>query len=273
MTAWRWAAAGAVTGALLALPAFAPAAWLAAALADATQGRVLLAQPAGTLWRGSGVLVLAGPSGSHDASVLPGRLGWTLRWRSGALELALDHACCLAPGLRLRLSPGWSHQTLALLPGAGGRIGQWPAAALAGLGTPWNTLQLGGTLRLAAAPAGPGPAQADAPAWTLSRAGGRIAFDGRLQLELLALSSRLATLAPLGSYSLTLSSAAGTATPALTLVTLEGALRLSGSGSLADGRLRFAGQAEAAAGSEAALNNLLNIIGRRQGAASMITIG
>jgi len=266
MRPWRWAAAGALAGALLGLLAWAPAAWLAAALASATQGRLLLAQPEGTLWRGSGVLVLAGPAGSHDATVLPDRLGWALRWRAGALELALDQPCCLAPGLRLRLSAGWARQTLALLPGAEGRIGQWPAAALAGLGTPWNTLQLGGTLRLSAA------AAADAPVWTLTRAAGRTAVAGRLQLELLGLSSRLATIAPLGSYSLTLNSAAGAA-PALTLVTLEGALRLSGSGSLAEGRLRFAGQAAAAPGSEAALNNLLNIIGRRQGAAAMISIG
>jgi general secretion pathway protein N len=271
MTPARWAAAGALAGALTALLAYAPAAWPAAALAAATQGRVQLAQPAGTLWRGSAVLVLAGPGGSHDATVLPGRLAWTLRWRAGALELALAQPCCIAPGLRLRLSPGWSRQTLALLPGAGGRIGQWPAAALAGLGTPWNTLQLGGTLRLSAAAAA--DAAADPPAWTLTRTGGRIAVAGGLQLELLGLSSRLATVAPLGSYSLTLSAPAGAATPALTLVTLEGALRLSGSGSLGEGRLRFAGQAEAAPGSEAALNNLLNIIGRRQGAASMISIG
>jgi general secretion pathway protein N len=50
-------------------------------------------------------------------------------------------------------------------------------------------------------------------------------------------------------------------------------LQLGGSGQWAAGRLRFKGQASAEPGSEPALNNLLNIIGRRQGALSLISIG
>jgi general secretion pathway protein N len=50
-------------------------------------------------------------------------------------------------------------------------------------------------------------------------------------------------------------------------------LQLSGSGQWAASRLRFAGQASAEPGAEPALNNLLNIIGRRQGALSLISIG
>ena len=45
------------------------------------------------------------------------------------------------------------------------------------------------------------------------------------------------------------------------------------SGEWRGGRVRFNGQASAAPGQEAALGNLLNIIGRRQGAVSVITIG
>jgi general secretion pathway protein N len=37
--------------------------------------------------------------------------------------------------------------------------------------------------------------------------------------------------------------------------------------------LKFTGEARAAPGFEPALNNLLNIIGRRNGAASVISIG
>jgi general secretion pathway protein N len=59
----------------------------------------------------------------------------------------------------------------------------------------------------------------------------------------------------------------------LNLETLEGALRLQGSGQWAGPRVRFRGEASAAEGQEAALNNLLNIIGRRQGATSVISIG
>ena len=50
-------------------------------------------------------------------------------------------------------------------------------------------------------------------------------------------------------------------------------LRLSGNGQWVGGRLRFRGEARADAGSEAMLNNLLNIIGRRQGALSVLAIG
>ena len=60
----------------------------------------------------------------------------------------------------------------------------------------------------------------------------------------------------------------------LQLLTLDGALLLQGQGEFVGaGAPRFQGEALAAPGREAALNNLLNIIGRRQGARSVITIG
>ena len=46
----RWAIAGLVVGTLLALVAFAPAAWLAAAVASSTDQRLLLAEARGTIW-------------------------------------------------------------------------------------------------------------------------------------------------------------------------------------------------------------------------------
>ena len=82
----------------------------------------------------------------------------------------------------------------------------------------------------------------------------------------------------LGSYRLSLVGADDGTTPAtLTLATLSGALQLGGSGQLvgtgASQTLRFRGTASAAPGYEAVLNNLLNIIGRRQGAQAVISIG
>ena len=50
-------------------------------------------------------------------------------------------------------------------------------------------------------------------------------------------------------------------------------LLLQGRGQWVGGRLRFAGDAQAAPGSELALTNLLNIVGRRDGPRSVITIG
>ncbi|MFP5398906.1 MAG: type II secretion system protein N [Gammaproteobacteria bacterium] len=256
----RWALWGILVGALLALPAFAPAAWLARALAAGTDGRLLLADARGTAWRGSAVPVLTGGPDSRDAAALPGRLGWQLRWRGSGFDLVLTHDGCIDGDLVLHWQPGLSRQTLALQPRADGAVGQWPMAWLAGLGTPWNTLQPGGRARLSASAA------------RFVWAGNRVAFDGAAQLDLLGVSSRLSTVDPLGSYRLTLQGQGDGAT-ALALSTLDGALRLDGSGRLAGGRLQFRGRGQAAPGSEAALDNLLNIIGRRQGASTLVSIG
>ena len=95
-------------------------------------------------------------------------------------------------------------------------------------------------------------------------------LEGQAQLDALSMSSRLSTLRPMGSYRLTLQ---GGATPTLGLQTLQGALQLSGSGQWVGQRLRFTGEASAAPEREGALSNLLNIIGRRNGARSLITLG
>jgi len=94
------------------------------------------------------------------------------------------------------------------------------------------------------------------------------------------MGSRLSTLDVLGSYRLVLAGAApggaGAASDTaatVQLATISGALLLDGSGQWVASKLRFNGQASAAPGSEAILNNLLNIIGRRQGARSVISIG
>ena len=53
----------------------------------------------------------------------------------------------------------------------------------------------------------------------------------------------------------------------------SGALLLSGRGHLGARGLQLRGEARAAAGQEAALNNLLNILGRREGALTRLSIG
>ncbi|WP_157268479.1 type II secretion system protein N [Azohydromonas aeria] len=255
----RWALWGALAGALLALVLFAPAAWLAQVLASASQQRVLLVQTRGTVWNGSAVLVVGAGADSQDAVLLPGRLHWTLRPAGLQALLSLRQDCCMDQPLQLRLQPGFGRLRATLEPPPGGRIGQWPAAWLSGLGTPWNTLQLGGLLNMSAS------------GLQLEWAQGRLALLGNAQLDVLGMSSRLSTLRPLGSYRLQVQGT-GQATT-LDLSTLQGALQLSGQGQWAGSRLRFTGEARAAEGSEAALNNLLNIIGRRQGARAVITIG
>lgn len=260
----RWALLGGVLGALLALVSFAPAAWLAQGVAQGTEGRLLLADARGTIWRGSAVLVLTGGAGSRDASALPGRMQWTLGLDGSDLALRARQACCIEGELKLRVVPGLGRLRLEL-PGSAGAapvlLGQWPAGWLVGLGTPWNTLQPSGTLQLSSA------------GLVAEAVQGRWIFGGQGELQLRGLASSLSTLEELGSYRLQLQGDARGDAAQLQLSTLAGALQLSGSGQWAASKLRFNGQASAAPGSEAALGNLLNIIGRRQGALSLISIG
>lgn len=258
-SAW-WAVGGAAAGLGLATLAFAPAAWLAQAVDSATGGRLLLAETEGTLWSGSALPVLTGGPGSRDAALLPSRLEWSLRPFWGGLRLSLAQDCCITPGLRVELRPGWKQWRVAVLPGTE-TVGQWPAGWLEGLGAPWNTLKPGGQLRVATRQL------------ELASGAGSWQMSGQADLELLQASSRLSTLDPLGTYRVRLAGQPGAATQ-LNLSTLDGALLLNGNGQFGPkGGLRFRGDARAAPGAEGALNNLLNIIGRRQGAQSVISIG
>lgn len=261
----RWAIAGAVIGALVAVIAFAPAAWVADRVARASNGHLLLADARGTLWRGSAVAVLAGGLDSREARSLPGRLHWTLRpsFSQGlGLRLELEHACCLNGKLALQMRPGFNTLTTTLQ-GGPGRLGQWPAAWLTGLGTPWNTLQLAGTLRLAS------------PGLNLQWVQGRWRVEGEAVIEIQDVASRISTLDRLGSYRLRFGAdPANPGSAQLELSSAEGsALQLSGQGSLGPGGLRFRGEASASDTHRTALDNLLNIIGRRDGARSVISIG
>lgn len=253
-TPWRWAVLGALLGALPAMAIFAPARWLANGIAQASGGQVQLLQPRGTVWTGSAQLVLSGGAGSQDRAALPGRLDWQLRpaWTGVRALLRMD--CCMAEPVQLQVVPGWRSAHVAIAD----HQSQWPAAVLGGLGTPWNTLQPQGRLAL------------QTRGLTVDWAAGRTVLSGQMQLDALGMSSRLSTLRPMGSYRLALQ---GGNAPTLTLTTLEGALLLSGSGQWVGQRLRFTGEATAAPDREAALANLLNIIGRRTGARSIITVG
>jgi general secretion pathway protein N len=260
----RWAWIGLVCGGLLTLPVFAPAAWLADALSSATQGRLQLAQAQGTVWRGSGLPVLAGPAGSRDASVLPSRLHWQLSPVWLGLQLRLSQACCLDQPLLLTWQMGPGPQQLRLAAegqgAADATLGHWPAAWLEGLGAPLNTLRPGGELQLSGRDL------------SLTRQGDGWQLAGQARIDLLQASSRLATLDPLGSYRLLLQPNGGQGLR-LQLLTLDGALRLSGSGDITAKGLRLRAEAQATPGHEIGLNNLLNIIGKRDGARSRISIG
>lgn len=257
-----WSIAGAVIGLLGALVVFAPASWLASSVASATGGHLLIADTRGSLWNGSGVLVLTGGTGARDAASLPGRLHWKMSLKGAGLQLAARQDCCINGELLVGIKPGLGRMEVSVENRADWLV-RLPAGVLAGLGTPWNTLQLGGSLRLSAREL------------RLESVQGRWRQFGSAQLELVNLSSRISTVAPLGSYRLELMADPGApGSSTLRLSTLEGALQLTGVGVLSPGgKSRFTGEATAAPGREEALNNLLNIIGRRQGARSVLTIG
>lgn len=251
---WAWGALGGLLGVLLALVLFAPAQWVANAVLRATGGQVVLHDPRGTVWNGSAQLVLTGGAGSSDSAALPSRLDWRLRPTGDGLRAEVFTACCTPQPLALRWSPRWGGGQAAVSDAPS----QWPVAVLAGLGTPWNTLQLDGELALST------------QGLTLEWTEGRLAIAGRAEMTAQRVSSRLSTLRPMGSYQITVQ---GGDVPTLQLATVEGSLQLSGRGQWVGSRLRFTGEASAAPEREAALANLLNIIGRRTGARSIITIG
>lgn len=260
-SASRYGLWGALLGIAVGVVVFAPASWLAWGLAQATEGRLMLAQARGTVWDGSGVVVLTGGPGSRDAATLPGRLEWTLRPRGMALAITARHACCVTGSATVLIQPGLARHVISL-PAAPNGLGHWPAAWLTGMGTPFNTLQLGGTMRVTTSGA------------RIELMQGRWRLDGQVSFDLAGVSSRVSTLDELGSYRLVLSGRPGSNENAsLQLQTLGGPLQVTGQGQWVGRQLRFRGEASAAPGSEPALNNLLNIIGRRQGERSIITIG
>lgn len=269
--------AAALVGALGGVLVQAPARWMADAVGSASSGHVQLVNARGTVWQGQAHVLLSGGSGSQDRTLLPTPLRWHLRpaWlgqptpgtatapgdgpgapRGPALSVGLRTDCCLPTGLQLWVQPRWRGLALHLEP----HQSQWPAELLAGLGTPWNTLQLQAQLALSTSAIG------------LELGPTGLRSQGTATLDVRDAASRLSTLRPMGSYRLTWQAAPQTA-PTLNLSTVQGALLLQGRGEWIAGRLRFQGDAQASPGREDALANLLNILGRRQGARSLITIG
>jgi len=253
-TGWFWFVTGLAVGLVCTVLVAAPARWLTQAVSTAARDHVLFTQLSGTVWSGSAQVALAGGEDSLDAVRIPGRVHWDLSPGWGTLHLALRAECCTLQPLLASLSPsleGWHVQV------ASGQS-RWPAYMLSGWGTPWNTLQLKGDLVV------------DTEDFAIASTLGRWTFTGNLQLDALNMQSRVSTLQPLGSYRLRM---AGGDEPQLALTTLQGSLRLQGEGRWSAGRLHFDGEASAAAEHAQELSNLLNIVGRRDGVRSVISLG
>jgi general secretion pathway protein N len=256
--AWGWAAAGGLLGAVVAAGVLAPAIWLAQAVSAASLGRVQLRHASGSVWGGSAQWVLTAGARASDAQALPGAVHWRLRpqWGDQGLSLLLQVSadCCTTTPLALQWRPGLAGGQITLADGQS----RWPAEVLTGLGTPWNTLQAQGWIQVNSQQA---QLQSSPQGWQMG---------GLLRLQAQDVSVRLSTLRPLGSYQLDVQGGERTR---LALTTLSGRLQLSGQGHWQGQGLVFSGEASAEPEHEAALNNLLNLMGQRQGSRSSFKIG
>jgi general secretion pathway protein N len=269
-TSTRWAWTGVGIGLVLAFITQAPAHWLTHAIEQASGERVLLPDAQGTVWNGSAQWVLnegplniaATPNTARPASTtsLPTRVTWQLGPRIDWANLRFNlgatvaSACCTPQPVRVDVSPMWRGLRVQV----SDHTSNWPASWLVGLGAPWNTVQPEGQMQL----------HTTQLQWT--QQAGKETLLGQAELQMQQLSTRLSTLRPLGTYRVRVQ---GGDAVALTLDTLEGSLLLQGTGQLLNGRVQFNGEASAAPDSEAALSNLLNILGQRQGAKSILKMG
>jgi len=236
-------ALAAVLAVALTAAARAPAAWVGDWLQ--AQGRLRLVDARGTVWNGSAML---GLSDGRQVTLLPGRLSWKIGFAaiaSGRVLADVSHPALVAP-----LAVSLAAKSIALTAGQA----ELPAALLAALGAPFNTVRPGGTLGLR---------------WTdVELKGGGLA--GNLQIDWSEAQSALSTVAPLGSYRLQVTGAGDTAR--LQLDTVRGPLRLEGSGTVKGGRVSFKGTASADPDMRPALIGLISVLGPRVGDQALLSI-
>ena len=253
---WILYVAAGLVGIIIALVGFAPATLADWGLQKATAGRLGLAETQGTVWRGSGRLVLIDV---NDRSVglrtmpgvaVPGRLDWTVS--KLPLLLGIVDADLRLAGMSnaVRLSGGLTEMRIGA-----GQV-SLPSVDLGRLGSPWNTIKPAGALALR---------------WDemVLREG---SFNGKANIELRNMASALTPVNPLGSYRINVEGEGNRAK--LNIVTINGPLRLDGDGTWTARRgVQFTAFAVAEEQERARLRTLLGLIGRRQGDKTLIKIG
>ncbi len=245
MTVWKriravlpWCLTGALA-ILVVVAVLLPAAWITPLFSKATDGHVNLVDPDGSLWHGSATLLLAPGSDRSASTLLPGRVEWrTAFWPlfTGRVQMSMRQSTAMPDAITVN----------ATLNGALVSAGSMavPASLLTGLGTPFNTLDLQGDVRLD---------------WSDWRLLGKNVY-GRLTVTMQDVSSRISIVKPLGSYTAVWQAQGAGAT--LDLGTLKGPLTLQGHGSFAGGSSSFTGTAQADEAHRENLAGLLNLLGR-----------
>jgi general secretion pathway protein N len=234
---WLTAGAAAIAVTLIVL---APAAWITPQFTKATVGRVNLVDPAGSLWHGSATLLLAPGLDRENSTLLPGRIEWrTAFWPllAGRVHMSMQQSEAMRGPVTLDATRTGATLTAGSL--------AVPAGLLAGLGAPFNTLDLQGDVRLS---------------WTDMRVLNQQAY-GQLTVMLTDMASRVSRVKPLGTYRVVLAAQGALAT--IDLTTMSGPLQLDGHGQSQGGRFTFQGTARSTPDARDNLAGLLNLLGRR----------
>lgn len=244
MTVWMriraalpWLVVGALAS-LVVIVALLPAAWVTPQFSRATGGHVNLVDPDGSLWHGSATLLLAPGSDRSASTLLPGRIEWrTAFWPlfTGRVQMRMRQTQAMPDAITINAS----------LRGATVSAGAMavPASLLVGLGTPFNTLDLQGEVRIG---------------WSDWRLFGQDVF-GQLTVTINDVSSRISIVKPLGSYRAVWQAQGANST--LDLLTLKGPLFLEGHGTFAGHASSFTGTARADDAQRENLAGLLNLLG------------
>ena len=249
--------------------ASAPANWVARYVASRSEGRILLADARGTVWRGDAVLAFAeregvdAAPGSSSAApstalALPGRINWVAQMPHGlALGLLVTHDGVLQQPLRVRFGVGVGEMDVA----AG--VATLPASLLRLVGAPLNTLRPEGRL---------------AVQWDALEIGSGKPLIAAGTVRVGELAVAISPVRPLGDYRI----AWKVDQRGLTwrLETERGPLQLEGVGTMpqhAGANVRASVQARVAADASpqtvVRLKPLLDSMGRRSGDGAVIEIG
>lgn len=250
-----------IVATVLVMISMAPASWVAHAVAHISKSRVLMAHPRGWWHDGAALLMLASGSGGAEATYWPQRISWRVRPVDGLTAVRVTaHVPDAGPPIEATLSLWPPGSRLS------GRIGPWrghlPLTALAGLGAPFNTLNLQGEAQIDLTQVQIPPAQYQPRA-----------APHDVLVTVHGLRSALAQGVELGDYVLNGSLARHEQDNQLPLAfnlhTLRGALNLSGNGRCqVRGQVlcNFAGKAYARGQDEALLGNLIGLLGKTQAA-------
>jgi len=227
--------------ALIAALAVLPARWLL--WLTPSDGLLSVVDASGTLWSGSAWIALGSPQSRR-------MLTEPVQWHWNGLSIDVRHPYLRGP---LKLAAGLGGLSVSA------QQATLPAAVLAGLGAPWNTLSPGGQLDLQ---------------WRAFSAG-TIAQGTLADIYWRNANSALAPLAPIGDYHLRADGSNGNIK--LTLSTDKGVLALTGQGEWNGKRLSFQGQAttadNATQAQRAALVGLLTAIGPNRGGGHVFGTG